>query len=58
MHGDKNKTGSVTVPELPKPKVTLDVQDKQRIFIEFLMLERYTGEENVIRFQIVYGSAA
>jgi hypothetical protein len=39
-------------------KVALDVRDKQRTFIEFLMLERYAGEEIVMRFQNVYGSTA
>jgi hypothetical protein len=36
----------------------MDVKDKQRAFIEFLLLEGCAGEEIVIRLRNLYGSAA
>jgi hypothetical protein len=36
----------------------MDMKDKQRAVIEFLLLAGYVGEKIVIRLRNVYGSAA
>jgi hypothetical protein len=38
--------------------VALDAHDKERVIIEFLLLEGCVGEEIAIRLRNVYGSAA
>jgi hypothetical protein len=38
--------------------MTMEVKDKQRAVIEFLLFEGCAGEEIVIRLRNVYGSAA
>jgi hypothetical protein len=48
---------SVNVLHCQNRKVTMQVKDKQRAFIEFLLLERCDGEKIVVHLRSIYGSA-
>jgi transposase len=48
----------VIVSKLPEPKVTMDVKNKQRAIVKFLLLEGRAGQEIVLCLRNVYGSAA